>query len=57
VPSRGARGVCPERLKDFLLGQAERLKQHARRLALRHGRPFLHFAERVRKDEKAREIG
>ena len=49
-------GVRPDGLKDFLVGQAERLKQHARQLAQRQGRPFLYFAERVRKDEMAREI-
>ena len=49
-------GVRPDGLKDFLVGQAERLRQHARQLAQRQGRPFLYFAERVRKDEMAREI-
>ncbi len=48
--------VRPDGLKDFLVGQAERLKQHVRPLAQRQGRPFLVFAERVRRDETAREI-
>jgi hypothetical protein len=56
TPFLKRQGVRPDGLKDFLLGQAERLKQHARQLARRDGRPFLYFAERVRKDEKAREI-
>ncbi len=49
-------GVRPDGLKAFLIGQAERLKQHARQLAQRQGRPFLDSAERVRKAEKARKI-
>ena len=56
TPFRKRQGVRPDGLKDFLLGQAERLKQHARQLARRDGRPFLDCAERARKDEKAREI-
>jgi hypothetical protein len=51
---RERQGVWPEGLKDFLVGQAERMKQHARQLAQRQGRPFLYFAERARK--KVREI-
>ena len=32
------------------------LKDHARRMAEREGRPFQYFGERVRKEELARQI-
>src|SRR4029450_6895258 len=42
--------------KGFLLRQAALLKDHARRMAQREGRPFQYFGERVRKEELARQI-
>jgi len=51
----GRRVRRPE-LKGFLLGQASRLKEHARWMALREGRPFQYFQGRVRKEELARQI-
>jgi hypothetical protein len=50
------RGVRRPELKGFLLGQASRLKEHARQMALREGRPFQYFQGRVRKEELARRI-
>lgn len=43
-------------LKSFLLRQAYLLKDHARRMADGHGRPFQYFGERVRKEPLARQI-
>jgi hypothetical protein len=56
TPFLKRQGVGSDSLGDFLLGQSGRLKRQPRQRALRHGRPFLDSAERVRKDEKAREI-
>ncbi len=50
------RGVRRPELKGFLLHQAARLKEHARSMAAREGRPFQSFGGRVRKEELARQI-
>jgi len=44
------RGVRRPELKAFLLRQAARLKEHARSMAEREGRPFQYFGGRVRKE-------
>lgn len=49
-------GVQRPGLKSFLLHQAYLLKDHARRMAERQGRPFQYFGERVRKEPLARQI-
>ena len=50
------RGVRRPELKGFLLRQAARLKEHARSMAEREGRPFQYFGGRVRKEDLARQI-
>jgi hypothetical protein len=50
------RGIRRPELKSFLLRQAARLKDHARHLAAREGRPFEYFGGRVRKEDLARQI-
>jgi hypothetical protein len=49
-------GVKRHDLKGFLLHQASRLKEHARRMADSERRPFQYFGARVRKEQLAREI-
>ncbi|MGH7320328.1 MAG: hypothetical protein ACRELA_11990 [Candidatus Rokuibacteriota bacterium] len=39
-----------------MLPQAYRLKDHARQMAARAGRPYQYFGERTRKDELARQL-
>src|SRR4029434_10395614 len=51
-----SRGIERHQLKGFLLRQAALLKDHARRMDQREGRPFQYFGERVRKEELARQI-
>jgi hypothetical protein len=50
------RGIRRPELKSFLLRQAARLKEHARSMAARDGRPFQYFGGRVRKEDLARQI-
>ncbi len=50
------RGVRRPELKGFLLRQAAWLKEHARSMAQREGRPFQYFGGRVRKEDLARQI-
>ena len=50
------RGVRRKGLKSFLLGQAARLKEHARHTAGRAGRPYIYFGGRIRKEDLARQI-
>ncbi len=50
------RGIRRPELKSFLLRQAARLKEHARSMAQREGRPFQYFGGRVRKEDLARQI-
>ena len=49
-------GVKGHELKGFLLRQASRLKEHARRMADRERRPFQYFGTRVHKEQLARQI-
>jgi hypothetical protein len=50
------RGVYRRDVKRFVLTQAYRLKDHARQLAAREGRPYEYFGERPRKDDLARQL-
>jgi hypothetical protein len=50
------RGVYRRDVKRFVLTQAYRLKDHARQLAAREGRPDQYFGERTRKVELARQL-
>jgi hypothetical protein len=43
-------------VKQFVMTQAYRLKDHARQLAAREGRPYQYFGERVRKEDLARQL-
>jgi hypothetical protein len=43
-------------VKRFLLGQAYRLKDHARRMAAREGQLCQFFGERTRKEDLARQM-
>jgi hypothetical protein len=49
------RGVYRRDVKRFVLTQAYRLKDHARQLAAREGRPDQYFGERTRKEDLARQ--
>ena len=49
-------GVHRRDVKGFALTQAHRLKDHARQMAAREGRPCQHFGERTRKGDLAREL-
>jgi hypothetical protein len=49
-------GVPLTDFKPFVLKQAERLKQHARRLAHSNGRPYTHLYNYIRKENLARSI-
>jgi hypothetical protein len=43
-------------LKDFLLGTAERVKQHAAQLAKQTGRPFRYLQQKIPMEQEARRI-
>jgi hypothetical protein len=43
-------------VKHFVLTQAYRLKDHARQMAAREGRPYQYFGERTRKEDLARQL-
>jgi hypothetical protein len=43
-------------VKRFVLTQAYRLKDHARQMAAREGRPYQYFGERTRKEDLARQV-
>jgi len=43
-------------VKRFVLTQAYRLKDHARQMAARAGRPYQYFGERMRKEDLARQM-
>jgi len=43
-------------VKRFVLTQAYRLKDHARQMAAREGRPYQYFGERTRKEDLARQL-
>jgi len=56
APFLDRRGIRRPELKSFLLRQAARLKEHARNMAAREGRPFQYCGGRVRKEDLARQI-
>jgi len=43
-------------VKRFVLTQVYRLKDHARQMAAREGRPYQYFGKRTRKEDLAREV-
>jgi hypothetical protein len=51
-----SRGIYRRDVKRFVLTQAYRLKDHARPLAAREGRPYQYFGERTRKEDLARQL-
>ena len=51
-----ARKVHRRDVKQFVLTQAYRLKDHARQMAAREGRPYQYFGERVKKEDLARQM-
>jgi hypothetical protein len=50
------RGIYRRDVKRFGRTQAYRLKDHARQLAAREGRPYQYFSERTRKEDLARQL-
>jgi hypothetical protein len=50
------RGIRRREVKRFVLTQAYRLKDHARQMAARAGRPYQYFGERTRKEDLARQL-
>jgi hypothetical protein len=51
-----SRGIYRRDVKRFVLTQAYRLKDPARQLAAREGRPYQYFGERTRKEDLARQL-
>ncbi|MFQ5521009.1 MAG: hypothetical protein ACE5FK_06400 [Candidatus Methylomirabilia bacterium] len=51
-----SRGIRRHQVKRFVLTQAYRLKDHARQMAAREGRPYQYFGERTRKEDLARQL-
>lgn len=50
-------GLLLKEFKQFVSVQSERVKQHARAIAEKSGRPYIHLnGEKIRKEEKARAI-
>ena len=49
-------GLLLKDFKPFVSAHSERLKQHARGMAEKFGRPYLHLNGEIRKEEKARAI-
>lgn len=49
-------GLLLKDFKPFVSAHSERLKQHARGMADKFGRPYLHLNGEIRKEEKARAI-
>jgi hypothetical protein len=50
------RGIYRRDVKRFVLTQAYRLKDHARQMAAREGRPYQYLGERTRKEDVARQL-
>jgi hypothetical protein len=50
------RGIYRRDVKRFVLTQAYRLKDHARQMAAREGRPYQYFGERTKKEDLARQL-
>ena len=44
------------RLKDFLVKNAERINQHSKAMAAKHGRPFQYLSVPTRKEDVARKM-
>jgi len=51
-----SQGFLFKDFKTFVTKQSERIKQHAKAMAEKEGRPYIHINGRIRKEEKAREI-
>ena len=51
-----SQGLLFKDFKTFVTKQSERIKQHAKAMAEKNGRPYIHINGRIRKEEKAREI-
>jgi hypothetical protein len=51
-----SQGFLFKDFKTFVTKQSERIKQHAKAMAEKKGRPYIHINGRIRKEEKAREI-
>lgn len=51
-----AQGLLIKHFKMFVTKHSERIKQHAKAMAEKNKRPYIHINGRVRKEEKAREI-
>jgi len=51
-----SRKIYRRDVKRFVLTQAYRLKDHARQLAAREGRPYQYFGERPKKEDLARQV-
>lgn len=49
-------GLLIKDFKPFVSEQSERVKQHARRMAEKAHRPYLHLTNSIRKEEEARAI-
>jgi hypothetical protein len=49
-------GLLLKEFKQFVSVQSERVKQHARAVAEKNGRPYIHLNGEIRKEEKARGI-
>lgn len=49
-------GLLLKEFKAFVSAHSERLKQHARAVAEKSGRPYIHLNGEIRKEEKARAI-
>jgi hypothetical protein len=49
-------GLLLKEFKKFVTIHSERLKQHARTMAEKSGRPYIHLNGVIRKEAKAREI-
>jgi hypothetical protein len=50
------KGVLGKKFTDFVTEQSSRLKEHAKRMAERAGRPYEHLLKKVEKDKLARMI-
>jgi hypothetical protein len=50
------RGIYRRDVKRFVVTQAYRLKDHARPMAAREGRPYQYFGERTKKEDLARQL-
>jgi hypothetical protein len=51
-----AQGFLLKDFKGFVTKHSERIKQHAKGIAEKNHRPYIHINGRIRKEEKAREI-